>query len=64
MLGIEGIEEMDPPRPLVRVKEPMVGDLGVGSVTKEDLLVCIKLGPAVFAEEAPEAPKVLALALI
>ena len=63
MLGMEGIEDMEPPRALVRVKEPMVGDLGVGSVTKEDLRACIP--PEVpEEEEAPVAPKVLARVFI
>ena len=64
MLGIDGMEDMEPPRALVRVKEPMVGDLGVGSVTREDLLECPpNVGPGVLAED-PVAPNVLDRAFI
>lgn len=50
-----GMEEMELPRARTRVKAPTVGDLGVGSVTRDDLRACSppKAGPTVLAPPAP-----------
>ena len=50
-----GMDEMEFPRVRERVKAATVGDLGVDSVTREDLRACSppNVGPAVLAPPAP-----------
>jgi hypothetical protein len=50
-----GIEDMEFPRVRARVKVLTVGDLGVGSVTRDDLRACCppNEGPTVLAPPAP-----------
>jgi hypothetical protein len=54
-----GIEDMEFPRVRARLKVPTVGDLGVGSVARDDLRACSPPndGPAVLAP--PPLPKSL-----